>query len=69
MRILNSFEASCKDDSNLWFPTNCVLNGILSVCPIIYFYSQDVNKPFFSSRKNDLSLSPVRSYHPSHFLI
>ena len=36
MRIVNCFESSCKDVSNLWFPTNCVLKGILSVCPIIY---------------------------------
>ena len=46
MRIINSFEASFKNDLNLQFPTDCVLNGILSVCPIIYFYFQDVNKPF-----------------------
>ena len=65
MRIVNSFEASCKDDLNLRFPADCVLNGILSVCPIIYFYFQDVNKSFVRVGRMTyqyISLSPVRYY-------
>ena len=39
MRIVSSVKAGCKDDLKLQLPTDCVQNGILTVCTqLIYLH-------------------------------
>ena len=58
MRIVNSVKASSKEDSKLQLPTDCVQNGILTVCTqLIYLHLFLLSRRKQCRQAEDLALA------------